>query len=52
MCILQLAWTKAHDKVRKHEEELAVVAKTEMCILELDKRINLPNILAFLLVGE
>ena len=52
VCILQLTGVKAHDKVRKHKEELAVVAKTVMCILEKNEKISLPNILAFFSAGE
>ena len=52
VCILQLAGARANNNVRKHKEELALVAKTEMCILRKDERISLPSILAFIPAGE
>ena len=52
MCILQLTGAKAHDKVKKHKKELAIVAITEMCILGKNERIILLNILVFLADGE
>ncbi len=52
MFILQLSKVKTNRRVRKHKEKLPVVAKTEMCILEKEKRRNLPSIPTFLPAGE
>ena len=33
VCILQPTGARVHDKVRKHKEELSIVAKTDICIM-------------------